>query len=181
MRSPLTSARARVVGAALAVLVAAASAGCSGGPGVAATVDGRTITQADLQDTQRDLSSVVTNADAGHVLLALVVAPVFIQAAADNGVGVSPEQAQDLVDKNAIAAGGDATRFGTGALDVVRFTVAIQNLQSLENGAEILSGLDEEVDAMDIDINPRYGRLDGSSGEVLPVVPPWIVAPTTNQ
>lgn len=168
--------RAPVAVAALGV--ALVLGGCSGNPGTAAVAGDRTISQASLVRTQQDLGVIIDAPDASAVLIALVVAPVFIEAAAEHGVGVSEEDARGLIAQNAVAAGIDPVpELGDGAVEVVRFTMAAQNIQGLADGADILSGIDADVAALDIDVNPRYGGLNIDTQRIEPLTLPWIVAP----
>lgn len=157
---------------------AAVLAGCSAAPGVAARTDDRTISQARLEQTQRDLSTVVADPQAGPVLLMLVVAPIYIEAAAENGVGVSEDQARAVIEQNAVQAGLDPVpEFGEGAVEVVRFTMAAQAVQGLEDGgAEVFADIQQQVDDLDLDINPRYGELDLTQMSITRQPLPWIVS-----
>ena len=164
---------------AVAVLgVALVLTGCAANPGTAAVAGDRTISQASLVRTQQDLGVIIEAPDASAVLIALVVAPVFIEAAAEHGVGVSVEDARGLIAQNAAAAGIDPVpEFGEGAVQVVRFTMAAQNIQGLADGADVLRAIDADVAALDVDINPRYGGLNVDTQRIEPLTLPWIVAP----
>lgn len=162
---------------AAALTGAAVLAGCSATPGVAARTDDRSISQERLEQTQRDLSTIVAEPEAGPVLLMLVVAPIYIEAAAENGVGVSEDEARTVIEENAIQAGLDPVpEFGEGAVEVVRFTMAAQAVQGLDDADEVFADIQEQVGALDLDINPRYGTLDTTQMSIAPEPLPWIVS-----
>lgn len=165
-----------MIGAAV-LAVALTLGGCAGDPRAAATVDGRTVTTQTLHQTVEDLSPFVS-ADQRNVLVALVVAPHFIDAAAEHGVGVSEADARELIDQNLEAAGvAPETEIGDGAVEVVRFTIAANNLSALPDAQEVLSGLDREIQALDIDVNPRFGSFDAGTGSIVAGDVPWIISP----
>jgi hypothetical protein len=167
--------------AGIALVVAMTIGGCSVSPGAAAVVDGRRISQAQLEDAHADFSTIAPEAQPAQVLVAMIVAPLFIDAAVENGVGVSSQEARTFIEQNATAAGVDpATEFGDGIVQIVRFTMAAQRLQTLGNGTEILNEVAASVEDMDIDVNPRYGELDTSTGSIVPLAQPWIVSDPSN-
>lgn len=170
--------RRTAVLAAAAALGALVLAGCGVQPGVAAQVADRVITQDELERTREDLSQFVQGADAGAVLVAMVVGPLFVDAAADAGVGVSRDAARTVIAETTAASGAPAPEVGEGVVEVIRFTMAVQNLQALPDGAEILAEVDESIGGLDIDVNPRYGQFDALAGAITPEAEPWIVAPT---
>lgn len=167
--------------AGVALVVALTVGGCSVSPGAAAVVEGRPISQSELEETHADFRRLVPEADAGQVLVAMIVAPLFIDAAADNGVGVSAQQAAAFIQERAAATGGDpSAEYSDGVLEIIQFSLAAQNLQSLPEGGEILTDVATSVEEMDIDINPRYGELDTASGSIVPLARPWIVQGAEN-
>lgn len=171
----MRSARTVLGATAATVTVAAALAGCSAQPGTAAVVDGRTITQSQLEDTHADLAPVLEGLDVRTTLVTMIVAPFFIEAAEENGVGVSADQAEATARQSAEQAGTAYQPLGEDALEVVRFTMAAQQLQTLPDGAEVLSDVEEQIFAADLDVNPRYGDLDEETGQLVRAPLPWIV------
>lgn len=165
-----------VVVALAAVLVLG---GCSASPGAAAVAGDRTISQDDLERTQRDLGTVIESPGASAVLMAMVVAPLFIEAAADNGVGVSEEDARTLITQSAVAAGIDPVpELGDGAVEVIRFTLAKQEIDGLPDAADVIAGVDQQIVDLHVEVNPRYGDLNLETQRIEPLALPWIVAPT---
>ena len=157
--------------AAVAAVALVATAGCSVHPGAAAVVDGRTITQEYTQDASEDLGL-----DAGRTLSLLIAAPYFIDAAEANGVPVSPEDARAAVQDMRTANGGDAKApIRAGAIEIMRLVLASQALSGLADGAQIQSDTNAHVLGLKMDINPRYGEMDLSSGLIARPPLPWIV------
>lgn len=170
----MPSRRARALG--VVTLGALLLSGCSVQPGAAAVVEGRTIDQSEVERTQRDLALFSPGADPAALLSAIIVAPLFVRAAADNGVAVSEAQARAVIDNEAQALGlTPAPQYGEGLVQVVRSSLAAQSLQSLENGEEVLAGIGEEIAELDVRVSPRYGTFDPAAGRVVPEPLPWIV------
>ena len=164
-----------VTGAGVALVLA----GCSGSPGLAVAGD-RTITQAELVRTQEDLAQLIEVPEAGTVLWAMTIAPVFIGAAADNGVGVSMEDAREAMAQNAANKGlEEVPAFGDSAVTVFRMAMSAQAIGAHPDAAAIQAQAAAEIADLDLDVNPRYGELDTQTGQVTPLTLPWIVAPTT--
>lgn len=151
--------------------------GCAATPGTAAVVEGRTISRTMLDAAEQDLSAVIPGVTAQAILMGLVAAPYFIDAAAEHGVGVSTEQARALIESRTEGADLPETQtFGPGAVEVIRFTLAVQALRGLPDGETVLQEVDAEVRSLDIEINPRYGELDPASATIVATTLPWIAA-----
>ncbi|NTW38746.1 MAG: hypothetical protein HGA44_02490 [Cellulomonadaceae bacterium] len=162
-----------VVGAlALTALLSA----CSSSPGAAAIVGDRTITQSELERAQTELAPLLSDSSPSSVLSVLLVAPLYVDAAAENGVGVSTEEARTLLETSATSAGMDPVpAFGEGAIEIARFSLAAQALQGLDNGADLVAEIQEQVAALDVTVNPRYGEMDPATGVISATTLPWIV------
>lgn len=179
----LTGRRSASALLALGVLVVGVLSGCSGQPGAAAVVDGERITVAELQAATADLTPYLQDVTQSSVLMVLVAAPTFDRAATGEGVGVSMQQAEDLLDqaaKAAVEAGKTPARttgFSDAAVEVARFTLLQQNIQALPNGAEVIAKITDQLAALDTEVNPRYGVVDFATGSVTPSSYPWLVAP----
>ena len=166
---------------ALGVLAAGALSGCSGRPGAAAVVGGDQISVAYLQTTTADLAPYLKGATQASVLMALLQAPSFDRAATEQGVGVTHKQAVDRLDQVAsqAAAAGSAPartgRFSPGAVEVVRFALARQNLQGLPQAAEVTAQVAKKLGALEVEVNPRYGTVDLATGTTKPPSYAWLV------
>lgn len=165
--------RRAVVGAGV-LAVAALLGACSGQPGAAAVVDGTAISTDEVQTASTELGPYFDGATPTNVLAVLLQAPVVDRLAADNGVGVSDEQAQAALDTQAQAIGRDTETFSDAALSVVRYSLAVTALQALPDAADIVTELTEQVAAQDIQVSPRYGDIGADNMLVAPSFP-WIV------
>lgn len=170
--------RGRVV---VAAVVAAGGllAGCSGQPGAAAVVDGRTITTAELATTHEQLGPIFNGARAQDVLGVLITEPFAVQVAADEGVGVNDEEARELLRMVAVQALGEedgaALEFGPGAVAVARYSLATAALQDLPSAQAAAAEYQERVSAADIEVNPRYGDFTDDLVVAPPATPSWVV------
>lgn len=169
---------ARTVALALTVgLAAAALAGCSGQPGAAAVVDGTVITQAEVEQTYDELRPILADARPSVVLQALIQSPALIEAAADNGVGVSDDEAAALLDTVMANAGLAAdVEWGAGSLTIAKADLAGQNLSGLPDGAEIMAAAQASLGDVEVEVNPQYGQLATETGVLDPIAYPWIAA-----
>lgn len=157
--------------------LAAALTGCSSQqPGAAAIVDGRTISSSEVRDVLTELTPYFQGATTPNVLSVLIQEPVVVQVAADQGVGVSDEDAQALLDQSVESSGGKAgTHFSDASLDVARYSVAYQNLQT--KGDAALAEVQKRLEEQKVTVNPRFGHLDESDVQVSDPVPwPWLHA-----
>lgn len=167
---------------AAASLAAATLGGCAGQPGAAAIVDGNEITVAELQSATADLTPYLQNVTQSSVLMVLVVAPTFERAAEDAGVGVSKQEASDLLEETAKSAADSGTvparttSFSDAAIEVVRFTIMQTNLSALPDGAAVTAQVTDELADLDAEVNPRYGTADFTTGSITPLAYPWLVA-----
>lgn len=152
-------------------------AGCAGDPGAAAVVDGRSISRAEVEGAQADLTEISGSAPAGQVLMALVVAPLFIQAATDQGVGASAEEARGLLEQSAEQSGRTDAVFADSTVEIIRMSLSVQNLGGLPDGQQMIDEINAQVLELDVDVNPRYGEANLVTGSVDPVTRPWITSP----
>ncbi|WP_372593092.1 hypothetical protein [Actinotalea sp.] len=164
-----------------AVVVAASLAACSVHPGAAAVVDGRVISQDELQVAQKELAPILVGATASDILAVLIAAPEYAAAASENGVGVSTADAEQLLAEATASAGiTEVVDYGPGALDVALFSLANANLSDLADGEDVLAEVQAEVLAQDVTVNPRYGTFDETTGRVELTDPVWIAADPTS-
>lgn len=173
------SARRRLVrAAALAGLTVGALAACGAQPGAAAVVDGRRIPVTDLDQAMRELGPYFTNVSSTNLLAVLIQAPIVIDAAEEAGVAVSEDQALELLEGAAAAAGTDPVpTFSPASIEIAQFSLAQQELQQLPDAADISADIGEQVVALDIEISPRYGAV-GDDNVIVPVERPWLVTET---
>ena len=162
---PLTR---RGVLAVAGVAFAALLAGCSAHPGTAAVVDGRAISQDYLDEAYEDANAQGIVIDKPTMLVLIIAAPYFVEAADENGVGVSNGEAREA----AATLTEDASR---GFVEFLRLQLALQNLRNLPDGEGVIVEVDQRVRAIEMDINPRYGELNPETAEIARPPLPWIV------
>ena len=103
------------------------------------------------------------------VLFYLVVAPFLLPKAEAAGAGVSDDEAAtQLLPK--------ATDPDPQSLRVLRTFLALQKLQQ-GGGTQVLQQVQQQVQAANVRINPRFGRLDTSQLEIVARQPNWLVRP----
>lgn len=167
---------ARVAAVVVTVL---AVAGCSAQSGAAAVVEGRTIPIDEVHRATEELAPYLQDASPSSVLMLLVAEPVFDRVARENGVGVSEQEARDVLEQVAAGAEGEdagpTPEFGPGAVTVARFTLLQQRLQERPDGAELLERVTTELEGLDVEVNPRFGRFDLAGGGITPVQHDWLV------
>lgn len=158
------------------VVVGAALTGCAAQPGTAAVVDGRAVSQDDLNRTVAELAPLLGEAVPRDVLVSLMAAPLYIEAAEESGVGVSTVEIRDQLDQVALQVGTETEDWSDSTVELVRSSFAAQNLQGED--PEAFAAVTEELLEADITVNPRYGRFDLEARQIVPITAPWIVAGT---
>ena len=89
---------------------------------------------------------------------------------------MAPEEARAAVEDMRTANGGDAKApIRDGAIEIMRLVLASNALIDLPDGAQIQSDTNAHVLGLKMDINPRYGEMDLSSGLIARPPLPWIV------
>ena len=164
-------------------VLAGALAGCSGTPGVAATVEGRTITTAQVADAYEQLHPYLPAAASTDILAALIQEPVYSRLADQAGSGVSDDAAAALLDQVVTQAAqstgsepGPAPEWNDASLLVGRYVVALNNLGATSD-PEAAAAVTEAMQKADVEVNPRFGSFDPNGVLVAPTTPPWIAKP----
>ncbi|GIG19665.1 hypothetical protein Cch01nite_03890 [Cellulomonas chitinilytica] len=168
-----------LVGGVVAATLAGSLAGCSDGePGAAAVVDGTVIPTADVRTAKSELNPYLQAVTSLNVLTVLVQAPTVVGIADDEGVGVSDEDARALLD-SIVDQSGTKTRptFSEPSLTVAKYSIAYNNLQALPNAKDVATQIDEDLRALDVTVNPRFGELADGNQISAPSRRPWIVEP----
>ncbi|MBO3086534.1 hypothetical protein [Cellulomonas fengjieae] len=162
----------------MALTTTAGLAGCAGQPGAAAVVDGTAIPTADVGVALTELMPYFEGVTTTNVLAVLVQEPTVVELAEENGVGVSDQDAHDLLDQvvEQKVAGLTAT-FSEPSVAVARYSIAFTNLQGLPEAAEVGEEIESRLQALDVEINPRFGSIEDGNQVVAPVPVPWLVGP----
>jgi hypothetical protein len=177
--SPVRAAQSRrgLRGAVAGLAIVLALAGCTRSGTVAAVVDGTTISVSDLHRAVTELGPVYTGATPRAVLTAMLVERTFMDVASSAGAGVSAAQAIDSLNQ---AYGAKQltppTAFGSGAIAVERFELAVAALGKTAAGTTVLTEAQARVPKLHVEVNPRFGALDFSTGTIKPLAYAWIVS-----
>lgn len=160
--------------AASVLLVAGLVAGCSGQGGVAATVNGETISVEQVNDGMA-LSPFFAEPPApADIVMSLIEARSVIDAAKEEGMGVSAEEAEDFLDSigaQEIRVDGE---YSEAVLDIARMSLISQSLQTAPQGQGVIEAMNDYIVNADIELNPRYGTWDIEQGGLLQEAPEWI-------
>lgn len=164
--------RLALSGAALTLAVTTAACG-SASAGAAAVVDGQRISVSDVQQATQDIQAFAgQQVQQSQVLYFLIIGPSLVKAAAQAGVGVSPDDARtQLVTK--VAEPSDA------AVAAIQANEALSRLTSLpeDKSKPIMDSLIKQIGAADIEVNPRYGGFDSKQVIMVPAEQNWLVPP----
>jgi hypothetical protein len=166
--------RRKALGVTMLLLAAGGTAACSAQAGAAAVVEGEPIAVEDVQRAAEQLAPYLDGATPASVLLVLVAEPTVQRIAAENGVAVSDQEAEQLLTELASDTPG-APEFGPASVAVARFSLLQQGLSQLPDGAAVQEDVLARLQDLDVEVNPRYGDLDFSRGGLAPVEHPWLV------
>lgn len=163
---------ARLAAVGLAAALTAVLAGCSalGQPGSAAVVDGRLVDEAEVHTVTAELRDFLGEeavAPALVVYLWVIREPVETLAA-ERGLSISPEQAEDAW--LATRERPDGERVTSLDPATAETLAVIEMYDILVQDDQATAQLAERIADLDVDVNPRYGAIDETS-EVRPVVP----------
>ena len=160
------SARLAVVPLAAALLLT----GC-GRPGTAATVDGERITDAQVATLVDELSRLTSSTSTpGTILPQMIVTPTVLRLAAEAGVATTDQEAIAVLDEGAAQKQVEPWDYSDELVDHVRQLLAAQVLM---NDTEAGTALREEVAALDVEVNPRFGTWRDDA--LAPPAWPWLI------
>lgn len=181
--------RSRVIPA-LALTAALTLAGCSGvGADPAVTVDGEEFSVAEVQEAATQLNEVALNLEEPRqmygrtnpqqVITDLAVLPVLDQIFVGTPAEMTEAQLREFLGEHGVAEPG------VGTLEVTRSReyqerlgdIAIMSdpaMAAVVGRAQELLSSPDALEAVDVDVNPRYGSWDVVNGGLLPKVPEWI-------
>ena len=161
--------------AALAVGAALVLAGCgSARADRAAVVDGTVIPEDTLQTATDEVNrmepALLQQAlTPSGTLTALVQAPVVLDYLADKGVVVSESMATQQARDRGIAEPSE------GTLSVIRLASAITAAQQSGQFSDADAiALTEQLRALDVEVNPRYGEYDAETASIQVGTPEWL-------
>ena len=171
------TARRRIVGGAAAALtLVGLLAGCSSRPGAAAIVDGREISASDVVTVVDELKPAIPSVTSSLVLNTLIQEPTLVQMAADNGVGVSADDAKSTLDS--FFAAGNLTppsSYSAATLEVGYHQAAATKLSAGTDATTLNQQFADRLGTLDVSVNPRFGSWSDLQ-LAAPAAPSWVVS-----
>ncbi len=161
----------------IALVVAVSQSGCAASEaGAAAVVDGRRISVQDVQQAAADFEAFTGQPiPQQQVLYFLVIGPYVVDAAAQAGVGVSPDDARVQLTQRIDNPSGS----GVSALQAAESVSRLTQL-SEDRAKPILDRVVSTLRSVDIELSPRYGQFDTEQITITPPVENWIEAPAAS-
>lgn len=165
--------------ASLSLSAALLLSACGGGPGseTAVSVNGTDYSVAELQDAVTDLNTVAQMpSTTSDVIRDLAVLPVLEGIVGGTPVEVTEGQLRQILGNNGVPEPGAATLDAARArqyLQALNDPATFQDPAMAEALAKMQAITDADFAAVDVDVNPRYGSWDISTG-VTPATPAWI-------
>jgi hypothetical protein len=150
--------------AAAAVAAVLAVSGCATAD-TAAIVNGQRITEQEVQEATSQITKAYPDStlDSANALSSLVMAGFINQVADESGKGLS--------DSAAKAAVGEIVDPSPATLELVKSSLASQQLSTIEQGKVV-----ELARKAEVTINPRYGTFDAKQVRFDASQPNWIKA-----
>lgn len=156
-----------------AVLAAGLLAGC-GSQGVAATVNGETITTNEV-DQGMSLAPFYAQPPApANVVASLIQARAVIDAAQAAGVGASPSEAVEFLDSIGAQDIQVDGAYPDPVLDLARMNLISQQLPTAPEGQAVINEVNDFMAGAQIEFNPRYGEWNAAEGGLVQNPPEWI-------
>lgn len=174
--------RSRLIPA-LALTATLALAGCStGGSGTGVTVDGQSYSTADLHQATAQLNEAFAQQSgqplgAQQVIASLALLPLLEQVFQGSPAVVSEAQVRASLAEAGISDPGPAT------MDAERsrlYQAKLGDVATLQDPAmaDVLARAqavtEEDLAAVEVEVNPRYGTWDVANGGLVPQTPAWI-------
>lgn len=171
------SAPLRLIGtAAVATMVVS---GCSGiGAGDAAIIEGEVIGVQELQETTDQLNGVSAEPTTPSAVLSQLALRSFVDPAlAGSPAELTDAQVTDLLVTNGLES---PTELTIEAARVQQYLTVLQDPEVMnepamaDSAAALGAYTQEDFDALDIEISPRYGTFDPAQLAIVPSTPEWI-------
>lgn len=153
--------------------------GCSGlSASEAAVIDGRSISDSQLQEAAEQLNGISQQQSTAAVLLSdLALMPILDDVMGGTPLEITDQSIRELLRRNGVDDPNELT------VDVVRireYRTLLQDPAFATDPAneEVLTRLSavgqEEIEALDVQVNPRYGTWDPTSLSLVDQAPEWI-------
>ncbi|GGF38888.1 hypothetical protein GCM10011366_03100 [Ornithinimicrobium tianjinense] len=167
---------------ALALTAVLALAGCSTGIGsdTAVSVDGTDYTVAELQEATTQLNALAQQpGEPQQVVADLALLPLLDEVFAGSPAETTESAVRQLLATNGVNDPGRATLDAARSRQyqqVLGDQATFQDPAMAEALQRAQSVTTEDLAAVEVDVNPRYGTWDATNGGLSPVVPDWIQA-----
>lgn len=158
--------RAGIVGVALGATLGLSACGSALGTDVAATVDGRVITQQEAADVARQINEAFqpqTPLTLSDAVTLLIRAPYINAVAEREGKAVTESMARTAL------AGGLTEDPTPSTIAVIQADSEAQTLTDAEKVE-----LSQKFSSLKVSANPRYGSYDVTQAVLQPTLPDWI-------
>lgn len=153
--------------------------GCSGlTASDAAIIEGRTISDSELQEATTQLNEIVPQPGGAGVLLTDLARSFLLDAViSGTPLEITDQEMRELLRENGVADPNEVT------IDVARAREYLTRLQDPAFTADpanevVLTRLaavgQEDLEGLDVQVNPRYGTWDPTSLSLVDQAPEWI-------
>lgn len=165
--------------ASLSLSAALLLSACGAGPGsdTAVSVNGTDYSVAEVQTAVQELSTVAAApSTTSDVIRDLAVLPVLEGLVKGTPYEVTDGQLGQILGSNGVPEPGAATMDAARArqyLQVLNNPATFQDPAMAEAAEKMQQITDADFAAVDVEVNPRYGSWDISTG-VTPAIPAWI-------
>lgn len=144
----------------------------------AAVIDGQTVGESELQETTAQLNTIAAEPfTPSGVLSELTRAPFLDRAFAGTSVELTDQETAEFLAQNGL---DEPTSLTVDVARARQYQTLLQDPQVMEDPAvaEAVSSLQEitvaDIEALDVEINPRYGSFDAQTASVVSENPSWI-------
>lgn len=176
-----TASRALVALGSVALALGATACSAAGDPSAAAVVDGRVIPESDVQTALSELPPEITGGQAippGELLSVFVVGDVVRDVAREFTGVTSDEQAREQLRALDEGAGRAPVEYSDATVDLIALLIMQQNINQTDVAFPELQERAAELQASgDVQINPRYGRLNDGAIQFNAFTHDWLAEP----
>lgn len=171
--TPRTPSRRRGARALLALgasgmVLGLAACSSAGDPTAAAVVDGRVVSESDVQTAVAELPTEITQGntiDPVEIVSLLVAQDVVEDVAREYTTVATNDDAQELLASVDTEAGREPQQYSEATLRVIAINLMLGSIQQTEVAAPALAEGITALEQADVTLNPRYGTI-GEQGQL---------------
>jgi hypothetical protein len=182
VKGPLVTLPVRRLAVALVLGAALVTSGCgTAEANRAAVVDGRVITETEVQDAMSQVNAMQPALlqqplTPSSTVTALIRSPLVLDYLGDKGVVASESMARQVAGDHGVPDPADST------VELIRFVTALTDANANGQFGQTESlELSEALQSLDVVVNPRYGEYDPETAAVVLATPGWIEPYTAAQ